>query len=147
MATQNTHPFSYYSYSIQLLMWPTLKVLKCVNRHSSQKFTNKTTKTLHDHFWWSIWKFDTFFSVIYSCYELWYYFGFMFEKFLSLYVVINQRKFKQWYTYHGIVIHTLICMMHQFSCILYFPISTSMWLATFVLCSKISTHSTYISPT
>jgi len=41
-----------YSYSIQLLMRPTLKVLKYVNCHlcSSQKFTNETWKTLYDHF-------------------------------------------------------------------------------------------------
>jgi len=67
MATRSTHPFS-YSYLIQLLMWPTLKVLKCVNRQlcSSQKFTNETGKSLRDGFWCGICKFDTLFSIIYS---------------------------------------------------------------------------------
>jgi len=57
-----------YSHLIQLLMRPTLKVLKRVNchLHSLQKITNETRKTLHDHFWCSIWKFDTLFSIIYS---------------------------------------------------------------------------------
>jgi len=70
MATQNTCLFS-YSYLIQLLMWPTLKVLKHVNchLHSSKKFTNETGKTLRDHFWCGIWKFNTLFSIIYSWYH------------------------------------------------------------------------------
>jgi len=51
MAIHSTRPFS-YRYPIQLLMRPTLKVLKHFNRHphSSQKFTNETGKTLCDHF-------------------------------------------------------------------------------------------------
>jgi len=54
MATPITRPFN-YSYLIQLLMWPTLKVLKHVNCNlrSSQKFSNETGKTLRDHFWCS----------------------------------------------------------------------------------------------
>jgi len=42
MATQSTHPFS-YRYLIQLLMQPTLKVLKCFNchLHSSQNLLMK----------------------------------------------------------------------------------------------------------
>jgi len=66
MATRITRPFS-YRYSVQLLMQPTLKVLKCIYHHlnSSQKFTNETGKTLRDHFWCGIWKFDTLLSIIY----------------------------------------------------------------------------------
>jgi len=69
MATRNTRLFS-YSYLIELLMRPTLKVLKCVNchLHSSQKITNEPGKTLHDHFWCGIWKFDTLLSITYSYY-------------------------------------------------------------------------------
>jgi len=56
-------------FKIQLLMRPTLKVLKRVNHHlhSLQKLLIKL-ETLRDHFWCGIWKFDTLLS-IYS----WYY--------------------------------------------------------------------------
>jgi len=48
MVTLSTCSFS-YSYSLQLLMRPTLKMLKCVNCHlcSSKKFTNETGKTFY----------------------------------------------------------------------------------------------------
>jgi len=71
MVTWSTCLFS-YSYLIQLLMQPTLKVLKHVNchLHSSQKITNETGKTLHNHFWCSMWKFNTFLSIIYSWYNI-----------------------------------------------------------------------------
>jgi len=51
MVTQSTRLFS-FSYLIQLVMWPTLKVLKHVSHHlhSSQEFTNETGKTLCDLF-------------------------------------------------------------------------------------------------
>ena len=47
------------------------KVLKRFNHHLNCKreFTMITGKTLHDHFWCSIWKFVTLFSIIYSWYH------------------------------------------------------------------------------
>ena len=47
------------------------EVLKIFNRHLNHKreFTIITRKTLHDHFWYPVWKLDTLFSIMYS----WYY--------------------------------------------------------------------------
>ena len=47
------------------------EVLKIFNRHLNHKreFTTTTRKTLHDHFWYPVWKLDTLFSIMYS----WYY--------------------------------------------------------------------------
>jgi len=90
MATWSTRLFS-YSYLIQLLMQWTLKVLKHVNchLHSLLKFTNETRKTLCNHFWCGIWKFDTLFSIIY----------FWFNKItLGIFCCI-------WTTYHVLVDH------------------------------------------
>ena len=49
------------------LCWVLHKVLETFNRHLNRKreFTMITRKTLHDHFWCSIWKFDPLFSIIY----------------------------------------------------------------------------------
>ena len=34
------------------------------------KSTDETGKTLHDHFWWQIYKLDTLLYIMYSCYSV-----------------------------------------------------------------------------